>query len=1188
MNRLLRLGLLLLVLSASCRTSPTGPRPGTAGPEGVTLDGLRSDPAWSQARAYVASDRGAKVALQVAELPGVVLLGLDVPEGDTVVARETLHGGELWGDDYVSVELNGAHRWFLIGNAFGTLKLTVDGKEAVAPLQNGTIRSAAHLTATGWRLELAIRLDQLTEPGARLVCSVKRERQQRRYEPSRTAAFPEFPLTAVAGTTPVRAAPMQTFASHRALPVATLDALPADDAAWTKIPSVSLSPERGIPVTSAGFQETRVRAAATADGISFRVECLDANPNAILEVDKEVWRGDSFELSVGVDRFAYPVFLVTPSGKAEVMDVRGGRVKPRAGTRPKGLAVQSFRLSEGGWGAVVTLPLQAVADYAGGGRHQFPTETPWRVQIVRNRPAREALGQPTQTSFFALTHSDTAHCPARFGVLQFLRPGEIRGEPLPRAAGLPPPVLDAAARASIKPGTILERALDARTRDCQVGAEEEFKRIADKAGWEAFAAAQREKLLRCLFPADNGATPARGTMHADSVFTVKGEGFSYVGTVFETFPGLRAPSVLYVPDSVKPGTRLPALIMIPAHHTPSDHTQLQILGANVARCGGIAMAVSSIGTGERGIVDFQEHQTFQRHHFGVQLQLAGEEISGWTAFEVSRAVDYLLTRSDVDPARIALVGAVAGGGDQAAVAAAVDPRIAISIPFNYSDMRLAGSAYDFVRAIPGTHAAGLTRWTIDALVAPRKFIHSQEFAWTDGAEADHQRFQKVYNWLGVPQNLKRQNGWARGDVTHFGQNHRAQMLGAFSEWYEMPSMNVANRLEYTVSVGRDKLNCLDTPRSGEILSAARAAGQLREPLEIARQIAATRLAAARTKNGTTPAAVRSAFQDVLRHAEPAAPATITVEGTWKDAATWESYPVKGLWLALAEQPAGKKGDAGGNAVWLFTPRSARPAAGYPLALGICRDGKGRFLAERGADVKALLAAGISVALVDLSDCGEADCGSNRYPHDPIGDLASQALLLDDSLPAIWLREARTVLRQLVQREPVDPSRIGLWGEGLSAANGRNRVPLLLEEVQFFQATPEPKSLVEPMGELTCLLAALLEQGTVGAPEGKALGVKAVLLRGGMASYFSAFADRHYYFPQDSYLPRMLAAGDIVDLVAALQQAKVAVIAEDLRDAKNRTLDAELLRKEWGAVTPATYATSVSDKATQEFIRKLVE
>jgi hypothetical protein len=66
----------------------------------------------------------------------------------------------------------------------------------------------------------------------------------------------------------------------------------------------------------------------------------------------------------------------------------------------------------------------------------------------------------------------------------------------------------------------------------------------------------------------------------------------------------------------------------------------------------------------------------------MQLQLVGESLMGWMVKDIMRSVDLLLELG-ADPTKILCLGSVAGGGDPAAVAAALEPRIAAAVPFNF-------------------------------------------------------------------------------------------------------------------------------------------------------------------------------------------------------------------------------------------------------------------------------------------------------------------------------------------------------------------------------------------------------------------------------------------------------------------------------------------------------------------------
>jgi cephalosporin-C deacetylase-like acetyl esterase len=46
----------------------------------------------------------------------------------------------------------------------------------------------------------------------------------------------------------------------------------------------------------------------------------------------------------------------------------------------------------------------------------------------------------------------------------------------------------------------------------------------------------------------------------------------------------------------------------------------------------------------------------------MQLHLAGESLMGWMVWDLMRSVDFLMERPYIDPRRIIMLGAVAGGG----------------------------------------------------------------------------------------------------------------------------------------------------------------------------------------------------------------------------------------------------------------------------------------------------------------------------------------------------------------------------------------------------------------------------------------------------------------------------------------------------------------------------------------------
>jgi len=65
---------------------------------------------------------------------------------------------------------------------------------------------------------------------------------------------------------------------------------------------------------------------------------------------------------------------------------------------------------------------------------------------------------------------------------------------------------------------------------------------------------------------------------------------------------------------------------------------------------------------------------------GNLAYLAGANLARWEIWDGIRAVDYLLTRPEVDAERISITG-TSGGGFQTALIAALDERIKVAAPF---------------------------------------------------------------------------------------------------------------------------------------------------------------------------------------------------------------------------------------------------------------------------------------------------------------------------------------------------------------------------------------------------------------------------------------------------------------------------------------------------------------------------
>lgn len=161
---------------------------------------------------------------------------------------------------------------------------------------------------------------------------------------------------------------------------------------------------------------------------------------------------------------------------------------------------------------------------------------------------------------------------------------------------------------------------------------------------------------------------------------------------FESEPGERVP-VLAVRRTVHAQTPRPVVIVL--HGTDGAKEGMATLLETYASRGFLAVAIDGRHHGERatpipGLPDPYQSAMLQSYRTGI-----GHPYLYDTVWDVLRLVDYLASRTDVDAARIGLIGN-SKGGTEAYLAAAADPRIGVVVPligvqsFGWSLRHVAG------------------------------------------------------------------------------------------------------------------------------------------------------------------------------------------------------------------------------------------------------------------------------------------------------------------------------------------------------------------------------------------------------------------------------------------------------------------------------------------------------------------
>ncbi len=697
-----------------------------------------------------------------------------------------------------------------------------------------------------------------------------------------------------------------------------------------------------------------------------------------------------------------------------------------------------------------------------------------------------------------------------------------------------------------------------------------WRLVRSRKDWEAFRDSRLEALRRSL----GNAPEVPADLRIVVTGTVQGTGYKIQNLIFESRPGLLVTANLYSPAEARDA--MPGILICHSHHHPKSQSELQEMGALWARAGCLVLVMDQLGHGERRQHPFRSKEDFAgdfrpsrqdyyfRYNTGMQLAVVGESLIGWMTWDLTRGVDLLLGRPGIDPARMILLGAVAGGGDPAAVTAALDPRIAAVVPFNFGGPQpetifplpedadksfnyFGGGSWESTRNLRLSAHDGFVPWVIVGAVAPRKLVYAHEFAWDQEHDPVWRRLETIFGFYETPKektpppdqsgrsNLASTHGSGsvRGtgpENTHcnnIGPVHLVAIHAAFERWFHIPVPKREDLRRHSV----EELTCL-TP-------AAAADHPLHSLNELAREVGVKRAAAARERFARLSpaerrAALRREWGKLLGDVEPREEAKVVVTRAPTRELTLparqEKIEVKVERLALEVEP--------GILVPLVILTPEKPAPGKrPVVVGVAQAGKQAFLDLRAGAIADLLAADVAVCLPDLRGTGETKPDTGRGRNGSATSLSSSELMLGQTALGARVRDLRSVVRYVRTRPEFDARRLALWGDSFSARNPRDAN--LAMPLDAADSLP----LAEPLGAFVVLLTALFEDE-----------IHAVSARGGLPGFQSLLESQFVYVPHDVLVPGALTAGDLCDVLAGLVPRPVQLA--ELVDARNRPLTAE--------------------------------
>ena len=619
----------------------------------------------------------------------------------------------------------------------------------------------------------------------------------------------------------------------------------------------------------------------------------------------------------------------------------------------------------------------------------------------------------------------------------------------------------------------------------------EIERISTKQDVEKRRAYTRERMIQAL-----GGLPERTPLNARTVAVLDREDYKIEKVIFESQPRFFVTANLYLP---KKGVAPYPGILFPLGHEEGAkaHSAWQQVLVSLAKKGFVALAWDTLGQGERVQLydpDFGESKlvrsTTEHTIMGIQCLLIGDGLARYTIWDGMRALDYLVSRPEVDATRIGCTGN-SGGGTHTAYLSALDDRIKVAAPscFLTSWRRLLETIgpQDAEQCLPPSLENGLDHPDFVHAFAPKPYLMLsavRDFFSITGARETYAEAKRIYGVLGAAEQLS----MVEADDGHgYTKPRRLAAYRWFSRWLKgaedtepEPEVTIASESELwctqtgqvATELGGETVFTLNQkrverllPKRAEWSSQAQLESYRKEIQQEARRLGGMAGTGGSTVGQTVPV---SSFGGIER----------------------PGYRIEKL---IYESERGIKVPA-----LLFVPKgpeSRKPAVIYVHGRGKAID------AGAGGDVEQLVRAGHVVLSIDARGLGETRQSADSddfFRYFGIFESAMTALLTGNPLVGMRALDIQRGVDLLASRNDVDPQRISAFGK--------------------------------EKGTVPTLFAALLDTR-----------IKKLALEGMLVSYQSAVHHKIHRGLFEDVIVGVLKSLDLPDLVAAMSPRAVWIV-----------------------------------------------
>lgn len=352
------------------------------------------------------------------------------------------------------------------------------------------------------------------------------------------------------------------------------------------------------------------------------------------------------------------------------------------------------------------------------------------------------------------------------------------------------------------------QALDKLLRDQALALHAKDEPPMSRQAWED----RRGKLRTAMFTAMGPFPEKPCALEPKEMGVLKRDGHRIEKLLIQTRPDVWMTASAYVPEPAK--DKVPAVLVVHGHWPWARRdpvVQARCLG--LVKLGFFVLAVDAFGAGER--YTKPGRGTYHGALYGSTLWPAGQTLLGMQVYDNQRAVDYLLTRPEVDGKRLGITGA-SGGGNQSMYAGALDDRIAAVVPVCSVGTYQAylHAACCVCEVLPGAlHFA--EEGDVLALVAPRALlvINATKDAFQfsiDEAAKSIARARHVFKLYDADEKLAHATFESPHD---YNQSMREQMYGWMTRWLRNEGDGKPiPEPKHTVETPEDLSCCSDRPR----------------------------------------------------------------------------------------------------------------------------------------------------------------------------------------------------------------------------------------------------------------------------------------------------------------------------------------------------------------------------------------